>query len=88
MAENGELERRFAKLVGFGEDTPRPKCPVHGVTLSSVFGCTLCDDSDDGKVSTTAGPEEQESYFRVWERQVLEEYDRDVARDVAAKGKP
>lgn len=67
-------------------DEYRPKCPVHRVTLSSVFGCTLCDDTDDSRVSTSASAEEQESYFKVWEHQVLEEFDLEVARD--EKGKP
>lgn len=80
-----ELAERFAKIVGFGED--RPKCPVHRVTLSSVFGCTLCDETDN-KASTSATAQEQESYFKVWEHQVLEEFDLEVARDNAAKVKP
>ena len=67
-----ELAQRFAKVVGFGEE--RPKCPVHRVTLSSVFGCTLCD-GENGGGSTTATDEEQHAYFTVWEHQVLEEYE-------------
>jgi len=67
-----DLAARFAKVVGFGED--RPKCKVHGVTLSSVFGCTLCDD-DTGGGSTDASSEEQESYHTVWQHQLLEEFE-------------
>jgi hypothetical protein len=69
-----ELARRFGSIVGFGEDRPPPKCPVHRVTLSSVFGCTLCDGETRGG-STNATAEEQDCYIRVFEHQVLEEYE-------------
>jgi len=73
MADD-KLATEFARVHGFTPDPPRQRCPVHRVTLSSVFGCTLCDETEN-KASTSATAQEQESYFTVWEHQVLEEYD-------------
>jgi hypothetical protein len=80
MADADELAKRFAKVAGYGDEHPR--CPVHRVKLSSVFGCTLCDETDN-KASTSACAQEQESYFKVWEHQVLEEYDLLTANERA-----